>query len=160
VTLDGVVAESSRGVLHRSSSATYTLRVHCQDFEKLADVLVAATVPKTAKLMRMRWKFSRDRENEEACLRAALEAATKRAHIVAEVLGVQVNSVHRSTYEIAGLGDETQVIHAEEAMHYRAARAGPASEVLGMPVEHRKNVRVSVHVEFRIGRPDSRDSSP
>ncbi|MCC7511426.1 MAG: SIMPL domain-containing protein, partial [Anaerolineae bacterium] len=89
VHLQGVYAETSSGVLLKSSSAAYRLRVRCGKLESLPELLDIVASQKNAALERIDWKYDEASARERG-LASAMEAAKSKAEKVAAALGVKL----------------------------------------------------------------------
>jgi len=59
-SLQGVHIEGMSGVLLKSSSAAYRLKIRCDDLNQLAEMLDVISSQKNATLERIEWKYSED----------------------------------------------------------------------------------------------------
>ena len=64
IHLQGVHVETSTGVLLKSSSATYRLRVRCEKLEQIAALLDVIASQKNAALERIDWKYPEEEARE------------------------------------------------------------------------------------------------
>src|SRR6185437_2133667 len=83
------------GLLTKSSSATYTLRVRCNKLDTLADVLGAITSQKTVELQNLEWGYPDDEALRTGWLVKCAQRANERAKQLSEALGVKLLGVHR-----------------------------------------------------------------
>src|SRR6185436_2987103 len=85
IHLQGVHIETSSGVLLKSSSATYRLKVQCEKLEQLADILDILASQKNAALERIQWKYPEEAARERG-MDAVLQKAKSKAEKVARSL--------------------------------------------------------------------------
>ena len=78
IHLQGVHVEASSGALLKSSSASYRLRVRCEQLGQIADLLDIITSQKNAALERIDWKYPEE-EARERGLESALAKAKSKA---------------------------------------------------------------------------------
>lgn len=72
--LQGVNVSTSTGALLKSSTASYRLKIRCEDFAKFAEMLYVITSQKNAALDRVTWKYDED-EARERMLTMVIEKA-------------------------------------------------------------------------------------
>lgn len=150
ISLDAVQAELSEGLLSRSSSATYSLRIHLRDLERLGDVLGAFTGLKQATLRELRWGYGREAEAKEEWMQQLAQVAVRKVRRVAEGLGVRLAGLHRFTEKVtefqgAGFRGSYEPVPPAGSSMARASYGGG----MGFTVAHRKKVRVEASAEFR-----------
>jgi len=172
IHLEGVSAKVSSGVLGKSSSAQYMMRVTCSDLEKLPDTLGIITAQKSTEVTDIFWKFSGDYDSD-ASINRNIEVCVERAHVRAKViangLGVQLQEVHRffcsgphrSNYTnlpTASYDHAMAQYGMRESMAQYASREsmGRSRRVTGsdlsIDISHRERVSFAVDVEFLISR--------
>src|SRR5512134_1242103 len=93
VQLLGVQIETASGVLLRSSSATYRLRIKLEKLDQLADVLDILASQKNALLERIEWKYPEESARERG-LEAAIARGKIKAEKVAAAMGVRLLGVY------------------------------------------------------------------
>ncbi|RKH62876.1 SIMPL domain-containing protein [Corallococcus llansteffanensis] len=154
-TLQAVQAETSEGLLSRSSSATYTVRIRLDQLERVGDVLAACTTLKQATLRELRWGYARELAARQEWIEALAGESVKKARRVAAGLGVKLAGLHRFTERTSeslpfnpgrggyGGGGE-DVVPVTSSAGYGKVRAS-----LGFTVSHRKKVHVMATAEFR-----------
>jgi len=150
IHLQSVFAESTAGALLRSSSAVYRLRLRCNKLGQIPDLLSMIASQKNATFERVDWKYPDDAAHEKG-LEQALAKATAQAQKVAAGLGVK----------LLGIYDFSEGVYDEEAP-YPMAMAAQASQPrmravgmvpqadLGMDIQHSKNLRFTVEIEYRV----------
>ena len=148
IHLQGVQVETSSGVLLKSSSATYRLRVRCEDLEKLPEVLDIVSAQKNAALERIAWKYDDD-EARARGLGSAQEAAKSKAQKVAEALGVKLLGVY--SFNENAFDEEAPMPFQPQARMMKARQAAAESEPsLAMDIQHSKTIQVNVEIEYRV----------
>lgn len=154
IQLEGVYAEAATGMLGRSSSAKYLLKVRCADLNRLADVLGIITAQKNTTLRSLVWGYPEDAGARERRLDAAIQSANEKARQIASGLGVTLLGV-RSFREAYTDPEEKALVFPgdeDEDTQFKRRRAGGAGlgEALGLEVSHTKEVTLLVEVEYRI----------
>jgi len=148
VQLMGIHIEAASGVLLKSSSATYRLKIKCEKLDQLAEMLDIIATQKNATLERIEWKYP-DEAARERGMDAALTKAKAKAEKIAKSLGVK----------LLGVYDFIENIYDEEIPHLQfAAQALPARAMgkaasepsLGMDIQHSKTVIISVEIWYRV----------
>ena len=146
VKLQGVNFETSSGVLVKSSSASYRLKIHCEKLDQFAEMLDVIASQKNASLDYVKWKYDDDAVRESA-LNSAIEKAKRKAQHIADSLGVKLLGVYDFTETM--IDDEDPAVSKRE-MGMRA-QANPAStSSLEMDIQHSKKILVNADVEYRI----------
>ncbi|WP_110514803.1 SIMPL domain-containing protein [Herpetosiphon llansteffanensis] len=152
IQLQSVVAEVNNGMLLRSSSATYSLLIRCDDLEQLPDLLGIITSQKQVSLENVTWGFPDDQAMINTWLQAALELAKAKAKAMAQTLGVQIIGVHRvdDHYHSEQQTYAPQALFRKSAAAPRAAAPSFTKDDLGLAMVHRKRIEVQVQVAFII----------
>jgi len=148
IHLQGIHIETSSGVLLKSSSATYPLKVKCEKLDQLAEVLDIIASQKNATLERIDWKYPEEAARERG-LEAALAKAKSKADKVAMSLGVKLLGVYDL---IENIYDEEMPYpqFAAQAMPMRAIAKGAPEPSLGMDIQHSKTVHIGVDIWYRV----------
>jgi len=81
IHLQSVYAETSGGALLRASSATYRLRIRCENLEQFADLLGIVTGQKNAMFERVDWKYPDEAAKEQALEKAIQKQMPRRARL-------------------------------------------------------------------------------
>jgi uncharacterized protein YggE len=154
ILLQDVYAEVSTGFLGKSSSASYHLKVHCTDLDKLVDILSIITSQKNTKLDHIDWGYSTDSDLEESGLRdrwldACILRANAKAARIATTLGVSLVGIRRFTDSYLGGKDVYQPDYGPPGMARYGTKAS-AGGGPGMAVSHSKWVTFNVVVAYRI----------
>jgi uncharacterized protein YggE len=150
ITLTSVHAESSSGILGKSTSATYQLRIKSNDLELLADVLGVVTAQKNAKLDHLGWRYPDDKKLKGEWLQSCLSEAKEKAGAIAAGLGVRLLGVH--TFSEKWLDSEQAerpyLSEVRGAVLAKAMRAQPID--LGFPLSHSKWLEIQLEAQFRV----------
>ncbi len=148
IHLQGVHVETSSGVLLKSSSATYRLRVRCEKLEKLPELLDIVSAQKNAALESIGWKYP-DEAARARGLESVIAAAKSKADKVAASLGVKLLGVYAFTENT--FDEESPVPFQPQARMMKARQAAAESEPsLGMDIQHSKIIQVNVEIEYRV----------
>ena len=146
IHLQGVHVETASGALLKSSSASYRLRVRCEQLGQIADLLDIITSQKNATLERIDWKYPEE-EARERGLESALAKAKSKADKVAAALGVKLLGVY--DFLENSFDEEAPIMFQAQAMMMKS-RAPAAEPSLGMDVQHGKTIHVNVEVWYRV----------
>jgi uncharacterized protein YggE len=147
IHLQGVHIETASGVLLKSSSATYRLKVKCEKLDQLAELLDIISSQKNAALERIEWKYNED-EARERGLMLTMEKAKSKAEKVAALLGVKLLGVYdfiENAYD-----EEAPIQFQAQAVMMKARGPAPAEPSLGMDIQHSKTINVSVDIWYRV----------
>jgi len=148
IHLQGIHIETASGVLLKSSSATYRLKVRCEKLDQLAEVLDIIASQKNATLERIDWKYPEEAARERG-LEAALAKAKSKADKVARSLGVKLLGVYDLIENI--YDQETPYPQFAAQVAPMKARGVVAPEPsLGMDIQHSKTVHIGVDIWYRV----------
>lgn len=147
ISLENVHAEMSSGLLSKSSSASYRLRVDVGELERLPEILGAATSTKNVKLERLVWCYPESAAKQAEWLAAAIAEANLKAAAAATALGTKLAGIHRFT-------EQTLETAAAAYAGYGVENRKRSSSVdLGFELGHKKRAGVAVTVEYRVVNP-------
>lgn len=154
VRLQGIHAQTASGVLGKSSSATYRLKIHVANLDRLADVLGAVTSQKNTTLRTIVWGYPDDAENVRAAwLDDCIRRANEKARRIAASLGVTLRGVQSFTESFVDEEEPPHFAHDLDALAFSRRRAAPlTSEDLGLEVSHAKRVEMRVTVAYHVSR--------
>ena len=146
VHLQGVQVETSSGVLLKSSSAIYRLRLRCESVDQIPALLDIIATQKNAALERIEWKYDEEPVHARG-LEAAIELAKAKAEKISAALGVKLLGVYQFNENTF---DEEAQMH--QPMMMKTMRGGAQTEEpsLGMDIQHSKTVQVNVDIEYRV----------
>jgi uncharacterized protein YggE len=154
VHVENVQAKVSGGLLGRSSSAVYELRIVCRELDHLPDVLGAVTGQKHAKLERLEWQYGDDAEIASAAdrrLETALERARARGEGIARALGVRLTGVHgfREVQDHGWVGD---LLEEPEPRMCKSRRVLADVVDVGVQIANETKQRCCVEVQFHVSK--------
>lgn len=147
VTLQGVNVITSTGAVLKSSTASYRLKIRCEDLSKFAEILDVIASQKNASLTWTEWKYDEDL-TREALLLMTLEKAKSKAAKIAQTMGVKLLGVYdlmENTYD----EELAMPFQAQAKAAFRSAPAEPEPS-LGMDVQHTKTIHVNVDIWYRV----------
>jgi len=148
IHLQGVHIETSSGVLLKSSSAMYRLKVQCEKLDQLADILDILASQKNAALERIQWKYPEEAARERG-MDAVLQKAKSKAEKVARSLGVKLLGVYDF---IENIYDEEMPYpqFAAQAMQMKSRGVAAPEPSLGMDIQHNKTININVDIWYRV----------
>jgi uncharacterized protein YggE len=152
VTLANVVVDVSKGVIAKSSSATYHLRVACRDLARMPSYLDAVSDLKNARLEGVRWIFAGAESKRLECMRRCVDQAKAKAAAIAEALGERLGGVFR-VQDAASIAPVLESAVPRGMVVPSMARASVSQELAGLDLAPSETVRVSLKIVFRIGDP-------
>jgi len=114
--LQGVHLETSSGVLVKSSSASYRLKIRCEKLDQFAEILDVIASQKNVSLDRVEWKYDDDAVRERG-LNLAIENAKRKAQVIADSFGVK----------LLGVRDFIENVTDQEAPAWQAFLPQPAA---------------------------------
>jgi uncharacterized protein YggE len=94
LSLRGIHVQNSSGVLTRSSSASYSLRIRCSRLELLGEILGAISAQKNASLDYLTWRYPDLTTIQREWLDSCIAEAKERAAHIAAALGVKLLALH------------------------------------------------------------------
>jgi hypothetical protein len=150
IFLEGVQAEVTTGVISKSSSATYRLRICCHNLDNLADILGIITSQKNTNLTQLLWKYSNPEQLQSRLLETGLTKLKQKAEIIATALDVDLLGI--ASFEEQYLDSEASPpvarMQLELAATERARRI--TKEDLGLEVSHSKQVTLKLTATYRV----------
>jgi uncharacterized protein YggE len=149
IHLQSIHTETSSGAVLKSSSASYGLRVRCNKLEQIPDLLGVVADQKNATFERVDWKYPDDEALEKG-FTAAIAKAQSRAEKAAAALGVKLLGIHSFEGNLDDEEGPSPMRAAAPMARSRAVGVVPPSAELGMDIQHIKNVRYSVEIEYRV----------
>jgi|SRR4051812_9208728 uncharacterized protein YggE len=151
VVLQGIHAESSSGILGKSTSASYQLRVTCLDLERLAEILGVVTSQKNVKLDLLDWCYPDDKELKIAWLQGCLREAREKANAISSSLGVKLIGVHSLSEKWVDPESGGPISLRQPAAAGVFLKARRAERIdLGFPLSHSKWVELQLECRFRV----------
>jgi uncharacterized protein YggE len=152
LTLQDIQVESSNGVLTRTSSASYTLRIHCSNLELLGDILGAIGAQKNVTLDDLTWRYPDDKQMQMQWLESCIAEAREKAARIAAALGVKLLAVRGFT-EVWKDSEPTRVVIEGLAETRQAFKSMTRARVdLGFSLSHSKTVEQRVDLTYAIDR--------
>jgi uncharacterized protein YggE len=146
IKLQGVHLETESGVLLKSSSAVYRLKIRCGDLNQLAGMLDVIASQKNATLERVEWKYSED-DARNKMLKVAIEKAKTKAEQVASSLNVKLLGVYDF---IENIYDEETPPMFQPQMMMKSRAASVDAPSLSMEIQHTKTIHVNVEIWYRV----------
>jgi uncharacterized protein YggE len=152
IRLQGVRADVTSGVLGKTSSATYSLKIRCSRLELLADTLGAITSQKNTSLQSLIWGYGDNEEQRLQWLDACIIRANAKAERIARGLGVRITGIVRFSEGNA----DPEANHVltydslEPQMMSRYRTRSVSSDELGVEVSHSKTVTLTITVIYRV----------
>ena len=155
ISLQSIRAESSGGILGRTTSASYEIRVRCADLETLADILGVVTGQKNIKLDFLSWRYPDDKQARNEWLQSCLAAAKEKARHIASGLGVRLTGVHTFSEKWIDSEKSERAYLGEISDGALRARSSMARTIdLGFPLSHSKRIELHIEAEFRVSELD------
>ncbi|KXK15446.1 MAG: oxidative stress defense protein [Chloroflexi bacterium OLB14] len=146
IKLQGVHLETESGVLLKSSSAVYRLKIRCEDLNQLAGMLDIISSQKNTTLERIEWKYNED-DARNKMLQMAIEKAKLKAAQVAGALNVKLLGVYDL---IENIYDEEMPLARPQAMMMKSRAALADAPSLSMDIQHTKTLHVNLEIWYRV----------
>ena len=167
ISLLSVHAQTTTGMLSKSSSASYTLRIRCRNLDVLADILIAITAQKNITLHHVEWGYPDEHSVTSKWLDECLERAQAKARRIAQGLGTTLTGIrhcrdiyvdsetaqpqvpYRAGPQFAA--DMDEIAGMRSAVGSTAGRSRVSTgEGLGMEVSHSKHAMLRVEVDYLV----------
>jgi uncharacterized protein YggE len=148
IQLQGVRLETAGGMLLKSSSAIYRLKVKCEKLDRLADIMDIITEQNNSTLERIEWKYPEEAAGERG-LESAMAKAKSKADRVAASLGVKLLGVY-DFIENAFDEERPPMPYQTMEMGMMARAKTTAEPSLNMDIHHSKTVHVTVDIWYRV----------
>src|SRR6185503_13768350 len=147
VQLQGVRIETASGMLLKSSSVIYRLKIRCEKLDQLADLLDITASQKNATLERIEWKYPEESAQERG-LESAIAIGKAKAEKIAAAMGVKLLGVYDF---IENAYDEEMPVPFQAQTMMMKSRAEVADEPsLGMDIQHSKTIHVNLEIWYRV----------
>jgi len=146
-----VRASVSSGLIAKSSSATYSLRVRLDALDLVADTLGAVTTRKNAELASLDWRYEGIDAVHNELLTEALEIAEARSALICSGIAHKKCGVHSLTEKLRD--QERPIVTASGdwgARRMKMSAAAVTKDELGLEVTHSKVVSLDVRIEYLI----------
>lgn len=148
VSLQSVDAETSSGKLTPSSSATYKLRLRCENLDQFAGFLGVITSQKNTSIEKIEWQYPEEPLISET-LEKAIHKVETRARSIAAALGVSLLGIYEFTEKIEDQDPpSTQVAFGAQSKN--RAMGVISQPDLEMEIQHSKEIEVKVFVTYRV----------
>ena len=152
LSVRGIQVQSSNGVLTRTSSASYTLRIRCSRLELLGEILGAIGGQKNVSLDHLTWRYPDFKPLQKEWLDSCIAEARDRAAHIAGALGVKLLALHSFTEVWKDSEDTTPIRHAAPAAALRAVHELSREVDLGFNLSHSKMVEQRVDLTYVVDR--------
>lgn len=149
IGLESVHAHVSSGLLGKSSSATYRLRVRCDELPALPEVLGAITSAKNSELERLVWRYPESTAQQAHWLALCIAQANAKAIAAATALGVRLVGVHRMTEQLLEDPD-SGARPLGVSVQFASPQRTRAAPDMGFDLTHHKRGGMRVSVEYRV----------
>lgn len=148
IALEGVVLHTSKGLLMKSSSATYRVRVRVA-LEKLPDVLDAVPELKGCTMTQLAWRYDGAAKLKQKWLATCVTRAREKAAVIARAAGCELDGIE-SVREIAESAEPLRVPGAMLEIPAVRSRGSIAEELAGIELGPTRRMGVRVEVGFRL----------
>lgn len=150
-SLRGIQVQSSSGVLTRTSSASYSLRVRCSRLDLLGDILGAISGQKNVSLDHLTWRYPDLKPMQKEWLDSCIAEAKERATHIAVALGVKLLALH--SFSEVWKDSEQMITRAPAPAGHVQALAEVTKRIdLGFDLSHSKMVEQRVDLTYVVDR--------
>jgi uncharacterized protein YggE len=150
IFIESVRATTTSGIFSKSSSARYSLRVHCRSIERLGDVLGAIASQKNVSMNQMDWGYDESPTASARRLGACAAIAKEKARAIADALGVRLGAPYRICEVVprAEPGPPSAIMPSFAGV--ARARASMSQDDLGLSVSHHRKIVTRISASFRV----------
>ena len=152
ISVETVKLQASSGAILKTSSASYTLKLNCEDLEKMSDILTVVTSAKNISLDSMEWQFNDLEQHKPNWIKSAIEKANTSAAEAARALGSKIGRVRHCRIEYINI-QETIPRRADDGA-FTSVRRRVAFNI-GMPMQQTEEKGVRVIVTYDIVDPSA-----
>ncbi len=151
IFLEGVWASVETGLIAKSSTATYQLRIHCRNIDQLADMLGIITSQKNTKLTTMTWGYSDLEQIYDCLLEQGLIKLQHKAAKIAATLGINLLGIYELTQQIDDPERQAlnQLSYSVDGFS-RSRTQRLTAEDLGLEVSHQKKIAIVIAAQYRV----------
>ncbi len=152
IRLQSAKAQVTSGLISKSSTVKYVLRIEVPSRDLVAAGLGAVTNTKNAELVSLQWKYDQLDAVHDELLREALSLARSRASMICEALGQRTTVVHRLNEHFDRRDGAPQLAQVQSfgALKSRAAAPAMSNETFGFELSESKTVHFQLNVEYRV----------
>lgn len=152
IQLLSVTASETSGLLSRTSSAFYELKVHCKSLDSLTDILGAITSQKNIQLQRIQWVYDGLDTLRDTLQDRCLAELNRCARRIAAGLGVTLLGVHHYEEQWTYPEGETRVLIGSMAPQNldRTKSRMIRKPDLGMSCSHRERLQLFLQADYRV----------
>jgi uncharacterized protein YggE len=150
LSLRGIQVQSTSGVMMRTSSASYTLRIHCSRLELLGEILGAISAQKNVSLDHLTWRYPDLKPIQKEWLDSCIAEAKERAAHIAGALGVKLLALH--SFSEVWKDPEDVAIQTQLAGVMRSRELTREHIDLGFNLSHSKVVEQRVDLTYVVDR--------
>ena len=151
IELMGVRMEVSSGMISKSSSALYRLRLHLTNLDSLGDVLGAVTSRKNASVLSLDWQYEAIEGIHDEMLTEALAKAKKRAALICQELQIENLGVYTLSEQFYNNQESHSSSLSGGTPFVTRKSREMTSEDLGLEVSHSKRISLSLQLEYKVG---------
>ena len=151
IQLMSVQAEVSSGMLTKSSSARYSLKILVADLDALADVLGIVMAAKNASVNSLEWLYDDFEKIHNVMLEEAIARAESRIAVMCKGLQHEKVAVYTMTEKLRTDGRDKYVAPRVASPAAMRVTAQPMTkEDLGLDITHSKSITLEVHIEYHV----------
>ena len=151
ISIETINVQASSGPILKTSSAVYTLKLNCEDLEKLGDILTVVTSTKNISLDSVEWQYGDLDTRKSRWIATVIKQATIRAQETSTALGVQIKGIHDCQLDYVGLPEPQiyQKPYHEPGAKMSSYRMGFS---IGMPMQQSEEKGIRVTVVYHISK--------
>jgi uncharacterized protein YggE len=148
ISLESVSAHVESGLLSKSSSARYGLKITCGNLETLPDVMGAVTGAKNATLDQLEWDYGDLVDKRTEWIQEVLKRCNAKAATVAGALNTKLVGIHNCN--IQNIGYETPWSPPAYPMMESRMKMATVAVDMGMPMVQASERGVQAIVEYKV----------
>ncbi len=149
ISVQSVSLSSEKGMVTKSSSAKYKLRVRCHNLDKLPDVLGAVTASNNIIMDNIDWRYDGLEAKENEWMMEAIGKSSRRAEKIASGLALKIVGVHE--FRMRKIGEASPEQFGSDADREWSPRMKMMRTVdLGTPLIQSTERGVATTIEYRV----------
>lgn len=153
ITLESIQADITSGLLSKSTSATYALKVLCRNLDNLPEILTIVTGQKNITLNSLEWGYPEDQSLLLKGLSECTRIAQEKANTIANVLNIKLLGVHKFVDRQISQQEEIQMQSGYTTLGRAKSRAismQPLKDEFSCVLNQAKKIDLFVEIIYRI----------
>jgi uncharacterized protein YggE len=151
ISVRSIALQQTSGVIGKSSSASYTLKIKCDNLELLPEVLGAITGAKNVTLDSMQWTYGDMSEKEAEWAAKAVEQANRKAARIAQAMQCDLDGLSQCSVASLDLAVPMRGFGRPSEDYEPSARMSRTVNI-GTSLVHTKMAGVRLTLRYRVAK--------